>query len=91
MTWAENEYIRYLDAERRAFAWVMTAYGDMAPPQAVAAALERYPYEPPDSPHRGLIFHDEAWHWAMLRIHGETYMIEHPDLAVPPAAYRALK
>lgn len=69
----------------------MTHYGDMAPPQAVAAALERYPYEPPDSPHRGSIFHEEAWHWATLRIFGESYVIERSDLVVPPAAFRTLK
>lgn len=91
MGWTEDDYRACLDAERRAFTWVMERYGDMPPPQATAAAIERYPYEPPESPNRGLVFHDEAWHWAMLRIHGDRYVVERPDLVDPPAAYRALQ
>jgi hypothetical protein len=54
------------------------------------ATLERYPYESSDEPNRGLIFHDEAWHWAMLRIYGDAYAGDHPELAQPSAEYRAL-
>lgn len=67
--WSEDEYVRYLRAERRRFAWVMEHHGGLSQTEARAAALERCPYEASDDPHRGLIFHDEAWHWAMLRIH----------------------
>ncbi|MET7733975.1 hypothetical protein ABZT02_21770 [Streptomyces sp. NPDC005402] len=41
-------------------------------------------------PYRGLVLHDEAWHWAMSRIHGEWYPVEHPELAAPCPAYREL-
>ncbi|WP_406673847.1 hypothetical protein WBK31_35620 [Nonomuraea sp. N2-4H] len=44
----------------------------------------------PGEPYRGLVFHDEAWHWAMLGIYGERYWVAHPELADPPPEYRAL-
>lgn len=91
MEWAESEYVEYLEGERRRYAWVMRRYGGLAPAEAEAAALDRYPYEADDAPWRGLIFHDEAWHWAMLALHGERYWLERPDLAEPPAEYRALE
>ncbi|WP_067673757.1 hypothetical protein [Nocardia miyunensis] len=88
--WREGEYLDYLWGERHRFAWVMRRYGGLAQVEAESSALRRYPYEQADAPHRGLIFHDEAWHWAMLGIHGERYAHEHPELAQPPAEYREL-
>jgi hypothetical protein len=90
MTWNEEEYVKNLRAERRRYAWVMQRHGGLTPAQAQAAALEHYPYEASDAPHRGLVFHDEAWHWAMLEIHNSLYWVEHPELAEPSAEYRAL-
>lgn len=87
---AEEEYVRYLHAERRCFAWVMEQHGGLAPAEAEAAALAHYPYEANESQFRGLIFHDEAWHWAMVEIHGQTYTIDHPEMATPSPEYRAL-
>ena len=89
-TWSEDEYVAYLTSERRRFAWVMRRYGGLTAVQADAAALERYPYEASDTPYRGLVFHDEAWHWAMLKIHQDRYWLTHPELASPPAEYNAL-
>ncbi|MFE2147682.1 hypothetical protein ACFXA3_39160 [Streptomyces sp. NPDC059456] len=91
MTWDETEYLDCLRSERRGYAWVMRRHGGMAPEEAMEAALERYPFEPADAPYRGLIFHDEAWHWAMLAIHGDRYPVEHPELVQPSADYRALR
>ncbi|HEY4458662.1 MAG TPA: hypothetical protein VGN81_30400 [Pseudonocardiaceae bacterium] len=91
MAWSEEEYVDYLAGERRRFAWVMQRYGSLSAAEAEAAALERYPYEASDDPHRGLIFHDESWHWGMLKIHGENYWLERPELLEPPAGYRALE
>ena len=91
MTWGEAEYVDYLQAERRAYAWVMRHYGGLTPAEATEAALECCPYEPEDHAYRDLIFHDEAWHWAMLTIHGDRYTVEHPELVHPPAAYPALE
>ncbi|KAB8161211.1 hypothetical protein FH609_003450 [Streptomyces sp. 3MP-14] len=90
MTWTEADYVAYLEAERRRYAWVMRRHGGRTPERARAAALAHYPYEPADAPHRGLVFHDEAWHWAMLEIHGHAYWSERPDLERPPPEYRAL-
>lgn len=87
----EHAYRRTLEAERRSFAWVLRTYGGQTPARARAEALARYPYEPPGAPYRGLIFHDEAWHWAMLHLHGEGYWRDRPDLARPPGAYRAMQ
>ncbi|WP_247703154.1 hypothetical protein [Streptomyces sp. F63] len=52
--------------------------------------MRRYPYEPDGDSDRGLIFHDEAWHWAMPAIHGDRCVVEHPGLARPSAEYEAL-
>lgn len=90
MIWSEEEYVECLVGERRRFAWVMRRHGGLSAAQADAAALERYPYEDGDKPYRGLIFHDESWHWAMMKIHGESYSVEHPELVQPCAGYRAL-
>ncbi|MFG3099234.1 hypothetical protein ACGFZL_01660 [Streptomyces sp. NPDC048182] len=91
MTWSEAEYLDYLGSERRGYAWVMRHYGGLTPAQAEEAALERYPYEPADAPFRGLVFHDEAWHWAMLAIHGDFYWQGHPERESGPPEYQALK
>jgi hypothetical protein len=90
VTWSEAEYTEYLQEERRLYAWVMRQHANLPESEAWSAAVERYPYEPSDAPYRGLIFHDEAWHWAMLAIHGEGYWIERPELAVPSPEYRAV-
>ncbi|GAB4002604.1 hypothetical protein GCM10029992_41290 [Glycomyces albus] len=91
MGWTEAAYVDYLEGERHRYAWVMRRYGGMAPAEARAAALECYPYESGDAPLRGLVFHDEAWHWAMLSLHGAQYWLERPELAEPPPEYRALE
>ncbi len=88
--WSEDQYVQYLQDERRCFAWVMQRYGSLNATQAELAAVQRYPFEASDAPHRGLVFHDEAWHWAMLRIYGEGYWVRHPELVEPSAEYRAL-
>lgn len=91
MSWTEEEYVAYLAGERRRFAWVMHGYGSLTTAEADASALDLYPYEPPEAPFRGLVFHDEAWHWAMLKIHGQDYPRTHPELASPPAEYTVLE
>jgi hypothetical protein len=88
--WNEEEYVQFLMSERRSFAWVLQRHGRLSDTQAEAAALERYPYEADDEPFRGLIFHDESWHWAMLWIYGDAYTVDRPELVQPSAEYRAL-
>lgn len=85
MTWSWNEskYVDYLTAERRDYAWVMERHGGLTREEARKAAVEWYEYEPAEKSYRGLVFHDEAWHWAMLAIHGNQYVVEHPELVAP--------
>ncbi|RCG17635.1 hypothetical protein DQ392_17475 [Streptomyces reniochalinae] len=90
MVWSEAEYLGCLRSERRGYAWVMRHHAGLTSAEAREAALERSPYEPQDAPCRGLIFHDEAWHRAMVAIHGDRYVGEHPELADPSSDYRAL-
>jgi hypothetical protein len=78
--WSEDEYVKYLQGERRRFAWVMQRHGGFTAAEAEAAALAQYPYEASDAPFRGLVFHEEAWHWALLTIYQGRYWVEHPDL-----------
>ncbi|GAA1986872.1 hypothetical protein [Catenulispora subtropica] len=85
----EDEYLAYLKGERSRYAWVMRAYGGKSQEEADEAAELFYAYEPP-GPYRGLVFHDEAWHWAMLTLHGHDYVTRLPHLVEPPAEYRAL-
>ncbi|MER7823051.1 hypothetical protein ABTX85_10855 [Streptomyces sp. NPDC096097] len=90
MTWSEEEYLDCLRSERRGYAWVMHRHGGLTQEESMEAALECYPYEPAGDPLRGLVFHDEAWHWAMRAIHGDAYVVDRPELARPSPAYRAL-
>ncbi|WP_328792458.1 MULTISPECIES: hypothetical protein [unclassified Streptomyces] len=90
MTWSEEEYLDCLRSERRGYAWVMRHHGGLTHEDAWEAALTCYPHEPDGDPLRGLVFHDEAWHWAMLAVHGAGYVVERPDLVHPSPAYRAL-
>ncbi len=78
--WTEEEYNVYLEAERILFAWCLEKYGNYDSATARDEALLFYKYESKTIPHRGLVFHDEAWHWAMLKIFGENYWKKHPEL-----------
>ncbi|MFG2379360.1 hypothetical protein [Streptomyces avermitilis] len=91
MTWSEVEYLQCLESERRGFAWVMRWHGQLTATEAWEAAVAHYPYEPGDAPYRGLVFHDEAWHWAMLALHGDRYPVERPGLVEPSAECLALE
>ena len=78
--WDEQEYVSYLEHERHMYAWCLIKYGNLSPSDAHKSASTFYSYEPANAPYRGLVFHNEAWHWAMLHIFGETYWISRPDL-----------
>lgn len=86
-TWTEEEYRDYLEEERRLFALALVEFGSFSEAMANKEALKRYPYEPPETPFRGLIFHDLAWHWAMCRIHGHGYWWSQPELQTPPESF----
>ncbi|WP_331728314.1 hypothetical protein [Streptomyces sp. NBC_00158] len=90
MTSSEAKYLEYLLSERRAYAWVMRHHGGLAPEEAEEAASKWYEYRPPEETYRDLVFHEDPWHWAMVAIHGDWYMVDHPELAHPSPEYPAL-
>ncbi|MCE9566688.1 MAG: hypothetical protein K8U57_32090 [Planctomycetes bacterium] len=77
----EAEYNRYLANERRLFAWCIVRFGNHTSEEAERKALDRYPYEGPTEPHRGLVFHNLSWDWAMTELFGDCYWVHRPDLA----------
>ncbi len=85
----EQEYTGYLEGERHMYAWCLATYGKVPSADAQAMALTRYPYESSNDKYRGFIFHDMAWHWAMLQLFGEGYWKSRPDLESPSEAYWA--
>lgn len=90
MAMTEEEYTELLHSERRRFAWMMERYGGHTPAEAEYAALAQYPYEHARAEYRWLVFHRDAWSWAMRKIHSPTFWHDHPDLASPSEEYRAL-
>lgn len=82
-TFSEEEYTHYLMAERRCYTWTLVNYGNYSLNRATKMAEEFYQLEPRDE----LVFHDQAWHWAMLKIFGSNYWIARPDLLTPPDEY----
>lgn len=83
----EEAYVRDLEGGRRLFAWCFVNIGSRTEQQAWQAALEFYKYEPPEKEFRWLVFHEEAWCWAMQRLFGLDYYLTRPELAVPSAEY----
>jgi len=79
--WPETEYNQYLAEERRLFAWCLVRFGDHTAEEAERKALERYPYEEPTEPYRGLVFHSLSWDWAMIELFGHGYWHKRPELA----------
>jgi hypothetical protein len=89
LKWTESEYVAHLNRERHLYAWCLVRFGSFDPAVAHREAELWYPYEPPSDPYRWLVFHDMAWHWAMLKIHGANYWLEDPTLEEPSAQYWA--
>ncbi|MDO5106560.1 hypothetical protein [Capnocytophaga sp.] len=84
----ETEYAQSLDELRYLFAWVLIRYGKFSPEKARIETLTKFPYESDNQPFRDLIFHEEAWHWAMLFLHGEGYWEAFPQYVQIPDDYR---
>src|SRR5262245_47348835 len=84
----EEDYFDHLELERHMFAWTLMHFGSVPPETARQRALRFYVYEPPDAVCRGFVFHDEAWHWAMIALHGNMYWRARPDLVFAPHEYR---
>jgi hypothetical protein len=84
----EKAYLEYLACETHMFAWCLITHGGIPLSAARAEAEQFYAYESATEPFRGIIFHDEAWHWAMLKLFGERYWMSHPELESPSTDYR---
>lgn len=84
----EQDYVEALAHERHLFAWTLVRYGGYPPLTAKAHAENAYPFEPRGTEGRGLVFHDEAWHWAMIMIHGTCYWHDRPELVTASPEYR---
>lgn len=85
--WSEEEYNECLLHERHMYAWCLIRYSGMSVQEAQARAETFYQYQAPGTPYRGLLFHDEAWHWAMLKVFGDGYWQNKPDYAKPTKEY----
>ena len=87
----EEWYVETLGQQRGLHVWCLVRYGNLSEEEARANAADLYAYEPPDPEgDRGVVFHDSAWHWAMLRIHGFCYWHHHPELLPSSEEYNAM-
>lgn len=85
----EQEYLETLEHERHMFAWCLEHIGNLPKNIANEQAMAFYAYEPASAENRGLVFHDEAWHWAMLRIKGDGYWQNNRQIERPSEDYNA--
>jgi hypothetical protein len=83
----EECYLQTLQHQRHLYRWCLQHVGEQSAEEAHQAAEAFYPYQVSTETYRELVFHDEAWHWAMLHLHGEGYWRTKPELAEPSAAY----
>ena len=70
------------------YAWCLETIGGLSEADAGHEALDFYKYEDANKKFRDLVFHDEAWHWAMLKIFGDSYHLNFPEYELPSTAYR---
>ncbi|MBA4062937.1 MAG: hypothetical protein C0501_04365 [Isosphaera sp.] len=66
--WPDEEYVPYLEAEQRLYAWVLVKVGGVEPDEATRRAVARFHYEPIDR--RGIMTHEGAWRVAMADLFG---------------------
>ena len=77
---SEEEYKSQLEEQRHMYSWCLQNIGGYSETQASKKAQEFYKYEPVSEKHRNLVFHNDAWHWAMLYLKGEQYWVKYPEL-----------
>ena len=77
--WPDHEYVPYLEAEQRLYAWILAAVGGIDTPEAIRRAAARFPYEPDNK--RGIITHFGAWVIAMGDLFGRRRQPEEFGLA----------
>ncbi|MCG7961694.1 MAG: hypothetical protein N0E54_03190 [Candidatus Thiodiazotropha taylori] len=86
---SEEEYLCYLEQQRHMFAWCLENIGKLSKYDAQVEATNFYKYRNSQDKYRSLVFHDDAWHWAMLKLKGEEYWKSHPELTEPTREYEA--
>ncbi|QEG26397.1 hypothetical protein GobsT_11420 [Gemmata obscuriglobus] len=67
--WPDEEYVPYLEAEQRLYAWVLARVGGVESGEAMRRAVARFHYEP--MAERGLMTHAGAWRIAMCDLFGD--------------------
>jgi len=83
----ESDYQTTLETERYLYSWCLQKYGNIAKDTADKLATEFYVYEPPNTPLRGFVFHEYSWNWAMQKIFGYGYWLQHPEYKYPAKEY----
>lgn len=85
----EASYLDGLEHERHMYAWCSMRHGGRSPEAAAREAAAFYAYEPASNETHDLVFHDPAWDWAMLHLHGNCYWLSERTLETPTAEYWA--
>ena len=66
--WPDEEYVPYLEAEQRLYAWALIRVGNVEPAEAMRRAVARFHYEP--MAERGVMTNIGAWRMAMRDLFG---------------------
>ncbi|HEV3258638.1 MAG TPA: hypothetical protein VG013_17315 [Gemmataceae bacterium] len=67
--WPDEEYVPYMEAEQKLYAWVLSKVGGIEPMEAIRRAVARFHYEPIGE--RGIMTHEGAWRIAMCDLFGD--------------------
>ncbi|MCL6416272.1 hypothetical protein MIB92_11465 [Aestuariirhabdus sp. Z084] len=84
----EEEYLSQLKQQRHMFEWCLLNIGVYSQDEIESASKRLFSYKPESDEYRWLVFHDDAWHWAMLEIKGEGYWREYPNLKDESLEYK---
>ncbi|MEW8027632.1 MAG: hypothetical protein AB2806_07815 [Candidatus Thiodiazotropha sp.] len=83
----EEEYVVLLKEQRHMYEWCLKKIGGLSDSEANYEAESIYRYKSQSEEHRYLVLHEDAWHWAMLKINGEQYWLTNPELQTESAEY----
>jgi len=77
--WPDEEYVPYLEAEQRLYAWILVRVGGVEAEEAMQRAITRFHYEPMHE--RGIMTNTGAWRIAMSDLFGDRRQPEEFGLA----------
>jgi hypothetical protein len=83
-----QSYCRRMSAERHMYAWTLVHAAGTERSAAEDRASQKYRLRPPGPHATDMRLHEEAWHLAMLDLHGNCYWHRQPGLERAPAAYQ---